>query len=96
MLGVLWKRANRWGACAGMLAGLGVTLYYPRHARPLLGAWFGDASPEPLWWGIQANCAGVFGVPVAFAVAIATSLVTRAPVAASVWVDAIRRPDDAA
>ncbi|TXH51146.1 MAG: cation acetate symporter [Burkholderiaceae bacterium] len=96
VLGVLWKRANRWGACAGMLAGLGVTLYYLATRDPLLGAWFGDASPEPLWWGIQANCAGVFGVPVAFAVAIATSLVTRAPVAASVWVDAIRRPDDAA
>ena len=96
VLGVLWKRANRWGACAGMLAGLGVTLYYLATRDPLLGAWFGDASPEPLWWGIQASCAGVFGVPVAFAVAIATSLVTRAPVAASVWVDAIRRPDDAA
>ncbi|MBS0442120.1 MAG: VC_2705 family sodium/solute symporter [Proteobacteria bacterium] len=96
VLGVLWKRANRWGACAGMLAGLGVTLYYLATRDPLLGAWFGDATPEPLWWGIQANCAGVFGVPVAFAVAIATSLATPAPLAASAWVDAIRRPDDAA
>jgi cation/acetate symporter len=28
VLGIFWKRANRWGASLGMAAGLGVTFYY--------------------------------------------------------------------
>src|SRR6202012_4737206 len=28
VLGVFWKRANRWGAAAAMVGGLGLTLYY--------------------------------------------------------------------
>jgi cation/acetate symporter len=27
-LGIFWKRANKWGASLGMLAGLGITFYY--------------------------------------------------------------------
>ncbi|MFT3664883.1 VC_2705 family sodium/solute symporter [Piscinibacter sp.] len=96
LLGVFWKRTNRWGACAGMLAGLAVTLYYLATRHPVLGPWFVDGPAQPLWWGIQANAAGVFGVPAAFAVAVAVSLATRAPVAAGPFVDAIRRPDEAA
>ncbi|MFZ9327189.1 MAG: hypothetical protein ACO24H_07040, partial [Polynucleobacter sp.] len=36
-------------------------------------------SPVELWWGIQPISAGIFGVPVGFAVLILVSLVTPAP-----------------
>ncbi|MFO1297744.1 MAG: hypothetical protein U1F25_15585 [Rubrivivax sp.] len=28
MLGIFWKRANKWGAVLDMAAGLGITFYY--------------------------------------------------------------------
>ena len=28
VLGVFWKRANKWGAITGMVAGLGMCMYY--------------------------------------------------------------------
>ena len=28
VLGIFWKRANKWGATLGMIAGLGITFYY--------------------------------------------------------------------
>lgn len=73
VLGVAWRRANLWGATAGMLAGFAVTLYY------LLTRAFGtglDTGGHGLWFGIQPESAGVFGVPVAFAVHAAVSLLT--------------------
>ncbi len=95
LLGVFWKRMNRQGACAGMLAGLAMTLYYLITRDPLLQAWTGDPTPAPLWLGIEAGSAGVFGVPLAFATMVLVSLATPAPAAAGAWVDAIRRPDEA-
>lgn len=83
--GVFWKRANRWGATAGMVVGLAVTLYY------LLSRY--GAPAEQLWWGIQPAAAGVFGVPAAFAAIVAASLGTRSPVESDAWVDALRRPE---
>ncbi len=78
-LGIFWKRATGAGACAGMIAGLGVTAYYMVTTQPWLRGVFGVTSPIELWWGIQPISAGVFGVPVGFAVAILVSLVTPAP-----------------
>jgi cation/acetate symporter len=63
----------------GMLAGLGVTLYYMATTQPWLRQVFGVTSPVELWWGIQPISAGLFGVPVGFAVIIALSLVMPAP-----------------
>jgi cation/acetate symporter len=40
---------------------------------------FNVTSPVELWWGIQPISAGIFGVPVGFAVLILVSLVTPAP-----------------
>ena len=40
---------------------------------------FGVTSPIELWFGILPISAGVFGVPVGFAVIILVSLVTPAP-----------------
>ena len=40
---------------------------------------FGVTSPMELWWGILPISAGVFGVPLGFAVIIIVSLLTPAP-----------------
>jgi cation/acetate symporter len=79
VLGIFWKRATGAGACLGMIAGLGITAYYMVMNQVWLRSVFGVTSPVDLWWGIQPISAGVFGVPVGFAVAILVSLVTPAP-----------------
>ncbi|MGA1294976.1 MAG: sodium:solute symporter family transporter, partial [Burkholderiaceae bacterium] len=79
VLGVFWKRANKWGASLGMIAGLGVTFYYMVTTQPWLRGLFGVTRPIELWWGIQPISAGVFGVPLGFAVIIIVSLLTAAP-----------------
>jgi cation/acetate symporter len=79
VLGVFWKRANHFGAVAGMLAGLAVTLYYLVRNDPWLrGIFHVDASPA-LWFEIQPISAAVFGVPLGMAVMVAVSLLTPAP-----------------
>ena len=79
VLGIFWKRANKWGAALGMLAGAGVTLYYMAITQPWLRGVFHVTGPVRLWWDIQPISAGVFGVPVGFAVIVVVSLLTRPP-----------------
>ncbi len=79
VLGVFWKRANKWGATLGMIAGLGITFYYMVTTQPWLRSIFGVTSPIDLWFGILPISAGVFGVPLGFAVIIIVSLLTPAP-----------------
>jgi cation/acetate symporter len=79
VLGIFWKRANRWGASLGMMAGLGTTFYYMVTTQPWMRGIFGITSPVELWWGIQPISAGLFGVPVGFAVIFIVSLLTPAP-----------------
>jgi cation/acetate symporter len=79
VLGIFWKRANRWGASLGMIAGLGVTFYYMVTTQPWLRGLFGVTRPIELWWGIQPISAGLFGVPIGFAVIIIVSLLTKEP-----------------
>ncbi|HEX4328022.1 MAG TPA: VC_2705 family sodium/solute symporter [Burkholderiales bacterium] len=94
VLGIFWKRANKWGACAGMLAGAGVTLFYMASTQPWLRSVFHVAGPAQLWWDIQPISAGVFGVPMGFAVIILVSWLTPAPGAAAVrLVEMIRTPE---
>ena len=78
-LGIFWKRANGIGAVLGMVSGLGVTSYYMFTNQPWLRATFGISSPVQLWWGIDPISAGLFGVPVGFAVMVLVSLLTPAP-----------------
>jgi len=93
VMGVFWKRANRWGAAAGMVAGLGLTSYYVLVNQPGVREAFGITSPIQLWWGIQPIAAGLFGVPVGFAVLVAVSLLTPRPSqAALAMVDDVRLP----
>ena len=78
-LGIFWKRASKWGACIGMVGGLGITMYYMIMTQPWLRGVFGVTSPVELWYGIAPISAGVFGVPLGFALIILISLVTPAP-----------------
>jgi len=79
VLGIFWKRATKWGAVVGMIGGLGVTFYYMVTTQPWLRGIFGITSPTELWYGIQPISAGVFGVPLGFALIIIVSLLTPAP-----------------
>lgn len=85
-LGIFWKRANKWGASLGMMAGLGTTFYYMVTTQPwLYKLTHGGAAITPeiikanTWWDIAPISAGLFGVPVGFAVIIIVSLLTKAP-----------------
>ncbi len=79
--GVFWKRANKWGAVAGMVAGLATCSYYMATTQPWLRGLFGVTGPvaDYTWFGISPISAGVFGVPVGFAVLVVVSLLTPQP-----------------
>ena len=79
VLGVFWKRASKWGAVLGMVSGLGITMYYMIMNQPWLRSVFGVTSPVDLWFAISPISAGVFGVPLGFAVIIIVSLFAPAP-----------------
>jgi cation/acetate symporter len=79
VLGIFWKRANKWGASLGMVAGLGTTFYYMVTTQPWLRGVFGVTSPVELWYGILPISAGIFGVPVGIATIVIVSLLTKAP-----------------
>ena len=78
-LGIFWKRATGLAASLGMMSGLAVTFYYMLVNQPWLRNAFGITSPIQLWWGIEPISAGLFGVPVGFAVIVLVSLVTPRP-----------------
>ncbi len=81
VLGIFWKRASKWGAVLGMIAGVAVTFYYMGMTQPWLRGMFGVTSSiaDNTWWGISPISAGIFGVPLGFAVIIIVSLITPAP-----------------
>jgi len=79
VLGIFWRRTTGTAAVLGMICGLSVTCYYMASTQPWLRSVLGLHGPVELWWGIQPISAGVFGVPVGFAVMIAVSLLTPAP-----------------
>ena len=91
VLGVFWKRANKWGAAAGMLAGLGICLYYMATTSPVLTRLTGLAGEK--WFGIEPISAGVFGVTAGCVVTVIVSLLTPAPgQKAANFVDSVRYP----
>ena len=69
VMGIWWKRANRAGACWGMIVGLGLTAYY------MIGSRFFGVS----WFGTQTIASAVFGLPVGFLTIWIVSLLTEAP-----------------
>lgn len=94
VLGVFWKRANRWGAIAGMLAGFGLATYYIATRYPAFQAALGlDSDNWPTWFGVDPISAGIFAVPLGFAVTIGVSLLTPKPTAESnAFVAFLREP----
>ena len=76
VLGIFWRGATQTGAVSGMLAGLGVTIYYMVINVPWVRNSFG-LNEGGLWWGIQPVSAGVFGVAAGVAVTVAVSLLGR-------------------
>lgn len=69
VMGIWWKRANKAGALAGMIVGLGVTLFY------MIGSRFFGVS----WFGTNTIASGVFGIPLGFLTIWIVSLLTEAP-----------------
>ena len=93
VLGIFWKRATGPAAAAGMLAGLGLTIYYVATTQPWLRSLFGLSGPIELWWDIDPISAGVFGVPLGFAVILLVSWLTPPPPPeAQALVERLRRP----
>ncbi|WP_043228374.1 VC_2705 family sodium/solute symporter, partial [Burkholderia glumae] len=91
VLAVFWKRTTTRGAVAGMVAGLGVCVYYIVSTYPFFTQLTGFAGPT--WFGIEPISSGVFGVPAGFAAAIGVSLLDRRPDAYTrALVDYIRHP----
>ena len=64
-----------------MAAGLGITFYYMATTQVWLRSLFGVTSSiaDNTWFGINPISAGVFGVPLGFAVIIIVSLFTAEP-----------------
>ena len=81
VLGVFWKRANKWGAIAGMVVGLGLCMYYMSVTYPFFRDLLGITAPiaSYQWFGINAISAGVFGVPAGILTIIIVSLLTPEP-----------------
>ena len=83
LLGIFFKRVNREGAIAGMLAGLLFTYAYIEYFRGLFLKWAGSPwganSPEQWLLGISPEGIGVIGMCLNFVVAIVVSLLTSPP-----------------
>ncbi|MGE5170015.1 MAG: sodium:solute symporter family protein [Rudaea sp.] len=74
VLGVFWKRANKWGAIAGMVVGLGIAMYYMVRTYPFFG---GVAANQ--WFHIAPISAGIFGLPAGLITIWIVSLLTPEP-----------------
>lgn len=99
MMGIFSQRVTREGAIAGMVSGIGVTLFYVFQHKGIMfipGTDFLGATPANWFFGIEPNAFGAVGALVNFAVAFAVSKVTAAPpVAVQQLVENIRTPDHA-
>ncbi len=82
MMGIFYKRMNKEGAIAGMVAGLGVTLFYVFQHKGIMfvasTAFLGDLSPN-WFFGIEPNAFGAVGAIFNFAVALVVSRLTAPP-----------------
>jgi cation/acetate symporter len=75
VLGVWWKRANRPGALAGMVVGLGVGWWYLLAVRNP-EAWYGLAQP---WIGLDDLRFGIVGATASLIAMIVVTLLTKEP-----------------
>lgn len=83
-LGIFWRRANRQGAIAGMIAGL-LTIF-----GAIMVNWL---SPTTTILGISGPATGIFGLVAGLTATIIVSRLTPPPPAATqTLIDALRRP----
>ncbi len=75
VLGIFWSKTTRRGAVAGMLTGLGLTVYYMAVNTSAVRAAF-NLVDSGLWFDIQPVSAGVFGVFAGVLVTVLVSLVS--------------------
>jgi cation/acetate symporter len=82
MMGIFYKRMNKEGAIAGMVAGLGVTLLYVFQHKGIMfiasTSYMGDM-PQNWFFGIEPNAFGAVGAMFNFAVAFAVAKMTAPP-----------------
>jgi cation/acetate symporter len=96
MMGIFSRRVTREGAIAGMVAGIGVTLFYVFQHKGIMfipgTAFLGD-TPENWFFGIEPNAFGIIGALLNFVVAIVVSrLSAPPPESVQQLVDNIRTP----
>ncbi|CAD5291236.1 MULTISPECIES: sodium:solute symporter family protein [unclassified Imperialibacter] len=77
IMGIFYKRMNKEGAIAGMIAGLSITLFYMMRYK--LGWIGGPTTPADWWFGISPEGFGTAGMFVNFAVSLVVSRFTPAP-----------------
>ena len=97
VLAVWWKRANRWGAIAGMISGFAVTacVIATNAFYPQLFGYLEQAKVADFVRGVGSNGIVAAAVPAGFVVAILISLVTRRPgLAQRQFAEALARPRD--
>ncbi len=79
LMGIFSTRMNKQGAIAGMLAGLGITLFYIFQFK----GWFFIGDPvwtkDQMWFGITPEAFGAIGAGVHFIVAFIVSRMTAEP-----------------
>ena len=75
VLGVWWKRANRAGAIAGMVVGLGAGWWYLLAVRNPK-EWYGIAQP---WLGLNDLRFGIVGIVASLIAMVVVTLLTAAP-----------------
>ena len=82
MMGIFSTRVTKEGAIAGMVSGIGITLFYVFQHKGIMfipgTAFLGD-TPANWFLGIEPNAFGVVGALVNFAVAIVVSRFTAKP-----------------
>ncbi len=82
MMGIFYKKMNKWGAIWGMVSGIGVTLLYVFQHKGIMfipGTSYLGNMGEDWFLGISPNAFGAVGAIINFAVAIAVSKITAPP-----------------
>lgn len=96
MMGIFSRRVTREGAIAGMVAGIGVTLFYVFQHKGIMfipGTAFLGETPENWFFGIEPNAFGIVGALLNFVVAMVVSrLSAPPPESVQQLVDNIRTP----